>query len=101
MLESILVVWARVGSMTTQGGDSIAKVRMGPQHRIHEGTEGALVEFGRDFRGLKFNKVLVGKGWSRDGIGVGHSIVVEDFFYEVFLRQGDGSLLTVMVHMNA
>jgi hypothetical protein len=59
-----------------------------------------LIGFDGDFRGLKLDEVLIGKGWSRDGMSVRHSVVFEDFFYEVFLGEGDGSLLMVIVYMN-
>jgi len=100
-LKGMLVVWARVSGVVTQGSDGIAKVRMGPQHGIHEGTKGMLIRLGRNFRGLELDKVLVGKGWSRDRTGVGHSMAFKDLPYKVLLGEGDGSLLTIAVHMDA
>ena len=50
-LKGMLVVRARVSGMVAKGHDGIAKVRMGPQHGVHEGAEHTLVGFGVYLRG--------------------------------------------------
>jgi hypothetical protein len=61
-LEGVLVVRARVSSVVAKGYDGIAKVRIGPQHGVHKGTEGTLIEFGIYLRGCELDQAFIEKG---------------------------------------
>jgi len=95
-LKGVLVIRARVSSVAAKGCNGIAKVGMGPQHRVYEGTEGALVGLGVHFRGCEFDQVFVGECWSGDRARVGHPVALEDLPNKFFLRQGEGAFLTVL-----
>jgi hypothetical protein len=60
-----------------------------------------LVGFGRDFRRLKLNKVLVGEGRGGDWIGVRYSVAFKNFLYKIFLGKGYSPLLIVAVYTDA
>ena len=58
-LESTSVIWTRISGVATKSGDGVTKIRLSPQHGIHERAKGMLVRLSVHFRGREFDKMLV------------------------------------------
>ena len=85
MLEGMLVVGTRVGSVMAKSCNSISEIWPSSQHRVHEGAEGPLVCLGVDRGRSEFEEMLIRQGRGGDGARVLHSIVLQDFVYKFFL----------------
>ncbi len=59
---------ARVSSVAVKGHGSVSKVRMSPKHVIRDGAESMLMGYDVDYKGVEFDKVLVGNGRSADEV---------------------------------
>jgi hypothetical protein len=97
----MLVVRTRVSGVAAKGCDGVAEVRTGPQHGVHEGTEGTLIGFGIHLRGCELDQAFVGKGWGGDRVRVRHPVVLKDLLNNFFLRQGEGAFLIVLDNLDA